>query len=61
MNIRLPATLQNLEAELDDTLELVVADVRSKRVEQLTALSSTRALNDAERRELRALLAAKAR
>ena len=61
MNIRLPATLQNLETELDDTLEMVVADVRGKRVEQLTALSSRRALNDAERRELRALLAAKAR
>lgn len=61
MTLRLPATLDNLDAELDDTLELVVTDARGKRVEKLTAISGSRALSDAERRELRALLAAKAR
>ena len=61
MTMRLPTTLDNLEHDLDDTLERVVGQARHKRVQALLAASKTRALSEPEQREMRALLAAKAR
>lgn len=61
MTMRLPTTLDNLDADLDDTLERVVLQARHKRVQSLLAASKTRTLSEAEQREMRALLAAKAR
>ena len=61
MTLRLPATLDNLEADLDDTLERVVAQTRRQRVQALLDASQQRALSTAEQAELRALYAAKAR